>query len=73
VVIAQREHIDCIRQFNETMTTFHLDTIESTLLLIQVLEQMSPHVGPLRETMLKRKAWCEKHLKELQKIRAKGE
>jgi hypothetical protein len=73
VIIAQREHNDCINQFTKTLTTSHLDTIEVTLALIEAFEQMSPHVGPLKETMLKRKAWCEKNLRELQKLQAKGQ
>jgi hypothetical protein len=73
VIIAQREHIDRITRFGETQTVFHLDTLDTALALIQALEQMSPHVGPLKETMLKRKEWCEKHLGELQKMQTKGE
>jgi hypothetical protein len=55
------------------MIVLHLQTIDTTLTLIQALEQMSPHIGPLKVHMLKRKDWCEKQLAEVQKAQAKGE
>jgi hypothetical protein len=67
------ENFARVLQLSETMTTSHIDTIEMTLTLLQALEKLSPHVGPLKKEMLEKKAWCEKQLTQLHKAQAMDE
>ena len=56
-----------------SLRRYDRDTIETALTLLQALEKLSPHVGPLRGEILEKKGWCEKQLRELQKAQAIGE
>ncbi|KAF2678467.1 hypothetical protein K458DRAFT_395008 [Lentithecium fluviatile CBS 122367] len=64
------EYFHRLLQFTETMTVSHLDTIETTLTLLEALEKFSPEVEPLRKEILEKKSWCESQLKEVH--RAEG-
>ncbi|CAO2648154.1 Nn.00g090760.m01.CDS01 [Neocucurbitaria sp. VM-36] len=51
-------------------TSLHLDTIKTTLELLDTLEHFSPTVAVLREEMVQKKRVCEETLKTLEGVEA---
>jgi hypothetical protein len=63
------EYVARLLQLSEAMIVSHLETIETSLTLLEAMENFSPHVIPLRKDMLEKKCWCENQLRELQQAR----
>lgn len=63
---------EILLQQAELMMLSHLDTIETTLTLLEAMEKLSPHVEPMRKDVLVKKKWCERKLEKLRSIRKIG-
>ncbi|KAL1610386.1 hypothetical protein SLS60_002053 [Paraconiothyrium brasiliense] len=50
---------------SQEMLLSHLDTIDTTLTLLDVMEALSPHAQMLRQEMLEKKDLCESKLAEM--------
>lgn len=66
---------DCHDLFvgNEEMVLSHLDTIDTTLAILEAITQMSPHIAALREEMLEKKQMCKETLIGLLPVRSRLE
>ncbi|KAF2871926.1 hypothetical protein BDV95DRAFT_606495 [Massariosphaeria phaeospora] len=47
------------------MTSSHLDTIDTALVLLEALGHMSPHVAALRYEIVEKRKWCAEELEKL--------
>jgi hypothetical protein len=55
------------------MIASHLDTIETTLALLEVMDALSPHADALKREMLEMKQLCENKLTDLLPVKSRLE
>ncbi|KAL5408072.1 hypothetical protein PMIN06_005687 [Paraphaeosphaeria minitans] len=67
-----RDHHDLVEAF-EKMIASHLDTIETALALLEVMESLSPFTDLLKLDMLEKQQFCEEKLTDLSTLRSRLE
>jgi hypothetical protein len=67
-----RDHRDLVLA-SEKMIASHLDTIETSLVLLDVIHALSPHAEALKREMLEKKQLCENKLTDLLPVKSRLE